>query len=65
MLDVVALNQDLPDQNLVAGQVGTVVEMLEPDVFEVEFIDEQGQTYALVTLKSNQLISLYYSPVAA
>ena len=32
MLDVVALLEDLPERNLWRGQVGTVVELLAPDV---------------------------------
>jgi Domain of unknown function (DUF4926) len=32
LLDVVALLQDLPDLGLIRGQVGTIVEMYEPDV---------------------------------
>ncbi len=33
LLDVVALAEDLPEQKLPRGQVGTVVEELDPDVF--------------------------------
>ena len=46
LLDVVALTCDLPDRNLARGQVGTVVEVLAPGVFEVEFSDDEGKTYA-------------------
>jgi len=41
--DVVALLQDLPEKGLLRGQDGTVVELLSPDVFEVEFCDNQGK----------------------
>jgi hypothetical protein len=37
LLDVVALTADLPDEHLVRGQVGTVVELLGPAIYEVEF----------------------------
>lgn len=37
--DVVALIDDVPEKGLQRGQVGTIVEMLAPDVFEVEFSD--------------------------
>ena len=57
-LSVVATLEDLPEQGLVRGQVGTVVETWAPGVYEVEFSDEQGRTYALVSLKSDQLIPL-------
>jgi hypothetical protein len=46
VLSVVALLHDLPEQRLVRGQVGTIVEELAPGVLEVEFSDEQGRTYA-------------------
>lgn len=62
LLDVVALKQDLPQHHLAAGQVGTLVESLAPDVYEVEFSDDAGQTYALLPLHTDQLLKLYYSP---
>ncbi len=45
LLDVVALIADMPGRNLFRGQVGTIVEDLAPDVFEVEFCDDEGHTY--------------------
>lgn len=36
-LDAVALIEDLPERVLCRGQVGTVVEPLAPNVFEIEF----------------------------
>jgi hypothetical protein len=39
LLDVVALTEDMSDVNLRRGQVGTIVEVLAPGVFEVEFAD--------------------------
>ncbi len=45
------------------GQVGTVVERLGPEVFEVEFSDNEGRTYATLALRADQLIVLYYQPV--
>ncbi len=40
LLDVVALVVDLPQYNLMRGQVGTIVEMLANGAaFEVEFSD--------------------------
>ena len=65
LLDVVALTEDLPAENLYRGQVGTVVEIVAPDVFEVEFINNQGYTYALQTLKAGQLLRLQYEPALA
>jgi hypothetical protein len=62
-LDVVALLEDLPAHDLVRGQVGTVVELLAPGVFEVEFSDDEGRSYAMLTLKSDQLMVLHHHPV--
>ena len=63
VLDVVALMQDLPERGLQRGQVGTVVEKLAPDVFEVEFSDNMGRTYATLALKVTQLMLLHYEPL--
>lgn len=63
MLAVVALLQDVPELGLVRGQVGTVVEDLAPGVYEVEFCDDNGRTYAMGSLKAEQLIRLHHEPV--
>jgi hypothetical protein len=65
LLDVVALTEDLPERKLRRGQVGTVVEILAPDVFEVEFTDNDGRLFASLASKANQLMVLYYQPVEA
>ena len=44
--------------------MGTIVEVYEPDVFEVEFSDTQGRMYALETLRSDQLLILYHQPIS-
>ena len=62
LLSVVALVDDMTDRGLVRGQVGTVVEDLAPGVYEVEFIDDSGQTYASLALRSNQLMRLHHQP---
>ena len=63
LLDVVALTVDLPDRGLARGQVGTVVEALAPGVYEVEFCDNDGRTYASLALHSDQLLVLHYRPL--
>ena len=63
LLDVVALVEDLPELKLSRGQVGTIVEEYEPDVFEVEFSDTTGRTYALEMLKADQLMVLRHQPL--
>ena len=65
VLDVVALTDDVPDEGLVRGQVGTLVEELAPNVFEVEFADQQGRTYALVPLPAERLMPLRFAPSEA
>lgn len=50
LLDTVVLARDLPDRGLRAGDVGAIVEIYEPDAFEVEFVTAVGRTQALVTL---------------
>ena len=65
LLAVVALTEDLADRKLRRGQVGTVVENLAPGVFEVEFTDNDGRTFASLALKATQLMVLYYQPVEA
>ena len=62
LLSVVALVEDMLEKGLVRGQVGTVVENLEPGVYEVEFIDDSGQTYASLALHANQLLRLHHEP---
>jgi len=64
-LDVVALLDDKPAEGLAAGQVGTVVELLAPGVFEVEFLDSNGKTVALSELKRAELLVLKHEAVAA
>ena len=59
LLDTVALLEDLPERKLKRGEVGTVVEILAPDVYEVEFCDDEGQTYAEFSLRAEQMIILH------
>lgn len=53
LFDTVALIEDMQTLKLFRGQVGTIIEVYEPDVFEVEFCDLKGQTYALETLPAS------------
>ena len=65
LLDIVALAEDVPDKNLLRGQVGAVVEILAPDVYEVEFCDDDGYTYISTALRASQLMVLHYRPQIA
>jgi hypothetical protein len=49
-LDIVVLNEDLPQHGLRRGDLGTVVDVYAPDAIEVEFVTASGRTQALVTL---------------
>lgn len=62
LLSVVALLEDVPQHGLSRGQVGTIVENLAPAVYEVEFSDDAGRTYASVALRSGQLMRLHHEP---
>jgi hypothetical protein len=62
ILSVVALLDDLPGSGLRRGQVGTIVEVLAPGVYEVEFSDDDGQTYATLALHAAQLLQLRHQP---
>ena len=61
LLDVVALLSDLPAHGLLRGQVGTVVELLD-GAYEVEFSDDEGETYAELALEPQYLLVLHHRP---
>ncbi len=63
LLDVVALTVEKRYKGLVRGQVGTVVEQLAPRVFEVEFDDDEGRTYAMEPIRAGDLLVLRYRPL--
>jgi hypothetical protein len=60
LLDVVALLEDVPSAGLMRGQIGTAVEELAPGVFEVEFSDDEGRTYASLALRGDQVMVLHH-----
>lgn len=39
---------------------GTIVERLAPGVYEVEFSDDEGRTYASLPLRADQLLQLHH-----
>jgi hypothetical protein len=60
--DVVRLLRDLPEHNLSAGSTGAVVmdytkhsNLNLPAAYEVEFVDSEGVTQALVTVAEEDL----------
>lgn len=62
MHSVVALLEDLPAEGLARGQVGVIVGEWAPGVYEIEFSDDAGKTYATVALKPEQLMPLHHGP---
>ena len=62
LLSVVALLEDSKHHKLLRGQVGTIVERLAPGVYEVEFSDDEGRTYASLSPRADQLLQLYHEP---
>jgi hypothetical protein len=58
LFDVVALTEDVPEHKLWRGEIGTVVECYPGGAYEVEFVAQDGYTYALVTLRAEQLVPL-------
>jgi hypothetical protein len=60
VLDVVAVLEDIPQQGLLRGEVGTVVEQWKDGVFEVEFSDNSGKAYAFAALRPDQLMKLHF-----
>jgi Domain of unknown function (DUF4926) len=65
LLDVVALTVNIPEYNLLHGQVGTIVEILaDGEAFEVEFSDREGRTYESIGLRPHQLMVLHFEPAS-
>ena len=53
-LDMVVLKESIVEHGLVAGDVGTVVHRYADDeASEVEFLDTQGTTIAVLTLEDS------------
>lgn len=68
LLDVVALLEDVPEEGLGRGEVGTVVEVFAdgpdlPGALLVEFSDRTGAAYAFADLRPEQLMKLRYREV--
>jgi len=65
LLDVVAVPEDKPASGLVAGQVGTVVEVLASGVFEVEFCALVGNTIGFAELCRHEFLVLRHEAALA
>lgn len=62
LLSTVALMVEVPEKGLHRGQVGTVVEVLAPGVYEVEFSDDAGRAYASLAIPAKDLLALLHEP---
>ena len=60
LLDTVIATTNFPEYKVLAGDLGTVVEVYSiPDrAYEVEFVNPDGSTRALLTLARQQVRSL-------
>jgi hypothetical protein len=58
--DVVALLRSIPEKKLIVGQVGTVVEILDENVYEVEFANRKGETLVTLPLRKKDIMLLHY-----
>ena len=64
-LDMIVLDEDLPDHGLMAGDIGTVVLVHQNGAgYEVEFAALDGETVAVVTLASRQVRSIAKHEIA-
>ncbi len=64
LLDIIALLIDIPDEKFSVGQVGTIVEVLADDVFEVEFADTRGRTLTNCAIEAKDLLKLTHELAA-
>ena len=55
ILETVALTHDIPGAGLRRGDLGAIVEVPSPDIFEVEFVAASGRTQALLTLGAHDV----------
>ena len=63
LLETVIVTVNLPDHLVLAGDLGTIIEVYTSPklAYEVEFVNPDGSTRALLTLSSGQVRTL--SPV--
>jgi hypothetical protein len=57
LLDIVIVTANFPDYQVLAGDLGTVVEIYTTPqaAFEVEFVNPDGSTRSLLTLSADQV----------
>lgn len=55
LFDVIKTTVDFPDQKIKTGEIGTIVDVYEDGEFEVEFLNENGETIAMFAVTSDQI----------
>ena len=64
LFDTIALLENIPDEKLRRGNVGTIVHIHnDGEAFEVEFADKSERTYALLALTPDQFMILSHKPL--
>ena len=58
LLDIVAVLSSSDEADVEVGDVGTVVELLPPDGVEVEFLDRDGRTRCVATMRKADVLVL-------
>ena len=61
--DTVILKVPSSNIKIRVGALGAILEILDEDVFLVEFADKNGVAYAIEALKAEQLLKVYEEPV--
>jgi len=59
LFDVIQLKEDVPEEHLKKGMIGSIVELLgsPPEhAYEVEFCDTEGRTIATLALRQDQML---------
>ena len=59
LLDIVALLKEIPENKLLRGQIGTVIECYSDTEFEIEFSDNNGKTISMLTLSTTDIMLLH------
>lgn len=59
LFDVVELLIDLPELEINAGELGTIVEEYDDCAYEVEFANDEGETLGLLALTPEKFIVVW------
>jgi hypothetical protein len=63
--DAVILTTPLPNKKVRVGALGAILDILDEDVFLVEFADKNGVAYAIEAVQAQQLLKVYEEAVFA